>query len=142
MNKLEYWKCKVWDDGLTLKLLVKFLKEHKLMHRVYTNVFKLLPNYYWNELYYPNPFGIGGFFLRYGKDIRSYQENGGIPIMNDLVLSQLWKFYVLERIDMYPQPHRSELKKALTFQIRNNGYRGDEEVKRLFEIHHLTPIKK
>jgi hypothetical protein len=109
------------------------------MHRAYTKVFKLLSDYYWEGLYYPNNFGVGGFFLRYGKDIRKCQENGGIPIMDDLVLSQLWKFYVLERIDMYPQTHRSELLGALTFQIKNNGYRGDKEVKRLFEIHNLTP---
>lgn len=139
MIKLEYWKGNIWDDGLTLKLLVKFLKEHKLMHRVYTKVFKLLPEYYWQGLYYPTTFSVGGFFLRYGKDIEKNLDNE--PFMEDLVISQLWKFYVLERIDMYPQIHRNKLLGALTFQIRNNGYRGDEEVKRLFEIHNLKPTR-
>jgi hypothetical protein len=94
MINLEYWKGTIWDDGLTIKLLVKFMKEHHCMHRIYTRVFKLLPRYYWSELYYPSIYSVGGFFLRYGKDIRSYQEKG-MPIMDDLVLSQLWKFYVL-----------------------------------------------
>ena len=137
MIKLEYWKGKIWDDGLTIKLLIKFMKEHHCIHRIYTRTFKLLPIYYWNELYYPNIYSVGRFFLTYGKDIRRCQENGGVPIIDDLVLSQLWKFYVLERIEMYPQQHRTELKGVLTAQIKNNGYRGDEEVKRLFEIHNL-----
>ena len=141
MIKLEYWKDKIWDDGLTLKLLVKFMKEHHCMHRIYTRTFKLLPRYYWSKLYYPMTYNVGGFFLRYGKDIRRCQENEGMTIVDDLVLSQLWKFYVLERIEMYPQPYRTELKETLTFQIRNNGYRGDEEVKRLFEIHNLRSKK-
>jgi len=134
---MEYkWKGTIWDKGITIKLLVKFMKEHHLMHQAYLRANRFLPIELQEQLYYPPIDAVGKLFLKYGKNTRKSVGNG-IPCQEDLVLSQLWKFYVLERISQYPQKYQKSLIESLRFHLLNNGTRGSKEVEKLFKIHRI-----
>lgn len=84
--------------------------------------------------YYPSINNIGRTYIRWiGNHASTSIEQ------EDLVLSQLWKFYVLERIDMYGDnvERKREIEKHLKHQLECNGLRGNEEIKKLFEKYNL-----
>ena len=88
--------------------------------------------------YYPSINNIGRTYIRWV----GYYASAHIE-QEDLVLSQLWKFYVLERIDMYGDDvyRKREIEKHLKHQLECNGFRDNEEIKKLFEKYNLTNLK-
>lgn len=106
------------------------------MHQAYLRVNPFLPRELQEQLHYPCLEAVGKLFLRYGKNARK-SVGGGIPCQEDLALSQLWKFYVLERISQYPQKYQKSLIESLRIHLRNNGTRDSKEVEKLFKIHRI-----
>lgn len=128
----------VWDDGVVIKLFIQFLKKHHCMHNLYGNLsrFGLLSNDKLTMIMrYPLLGDMGVLFIRYGKSKESLKT--GVARQEDLVLSQLWKFYLLERINQFPIKIQQDVENILKYDIMNNGYRGNEEIKKLFVEHNL-----
>ena len=135
----DIWDKK-WDKGLTIQLFIKFLKQYKCLHNFYGYMSdyersaKYVPYHYF--FYYPSHFGIGRLFIMYGINKKESSKNG-LASKKDLLLSQLWKFYLLERLDKYPEEYRKDIEKHLRQQLKDNGIRGSEELKQLFQKHHI-----
>ena len=136
------WKNE-WDKGLTLKLFIEFLKQHKCVHNLYGylsshghytsgyNLFTL------DNFSYPIYSNVGRMFIKYGKNTIQCEKNGAVPVKKDLILSQFWKFYVLERLDKYPKDARRGIRVYLREQLENNGVRGNQELEQLFEKYQI-----
>ena len=118
-----------WDNGLTIILFVNFLKAHHCMHRIYGKSCDL------KSIQPLSPSQVGRLFLKYGcDDVYRHSHNGFYP-QQDLILSQMWRFYVLENIEKFSIKGKAQLLESLNFQIRQNGDRRNEELKRLFIKH-------
>jgi hypothetical protein len=127
----------VWDDGVVIKLFIQFLKKHHCMHNLYGTLSRrgLLSNDKLTMIMaYPSIGDMGLLFLRYAK--KENLKTGEIK-QGDLVLSQLWKFYLLERINQFPIQTQQFIESILKGSILNNGYRDSEEVKKLFVEHNF-----
>ena len=78
----------------------------------------------------------------YSDFILNFSKNN-VKDKNYLVLSQLWRFFLLEEIEnkkYMPRTFTVEgLKSTLKFCIRNNGYRGNSTIKELFKKHNIEP---
>ena len=127
----------IWDDGVVIKLFIQFLKKYHRMHNLYGNSSRLV-------MTYPLMWDMGHLFIRYGKSKESLKTR--VARQEDLVLSQLWRFYLLERINQFPIKNQQIIESILKDSILHNGYRGSEEVKKLFVEHNLkssrTQFKK
>ena len=121
-----------WDKGLTLKLFVKFLKKHHYLQNFYGYIHRKNCGFL-----YPPISHIPDMFMSYGKNYKGFVANGFISIKKDLVLSQLWRFYVLRRIDKYPERSREKIKEFLIGRIKYNGVRDDGRLKRLFNKYNI-----
>jgi hypothetical protein len=127
----------VWDDGVVIKLFIQFLKKHHCMHNLYGTLSRrgLLSNDKLTiVMTYPLMGNMGLLFIGYGK--KESPKTREIK-QEDLVLSQLWKFYLLERINQFPIKNQQIIENILKNDIMNNGYRGSEKIKKLFVEHNL-----
>lgn len=121
---------KEWDNGLTMKLFIEFLKKHNCVQNFYGYM-----TTYRDWFIYPNCSNIGRMFIKFGKSIEEGKKNDGIIRQKDLQLSQLWKFYLLERLEKFPENNRKTIKLTLEEQLEINGIRKSQEIKDLFVKH-------
>lgn len=79
----------------------------------------------------------------YSDFILNFSKNN-VKDKNHLVLSQLWRFFLLEEIEnkkYMPRTFTVEgLESTLKFCIRNNGYRGNSTIEELFKKHNIEPF--
>ena len=126
----------VWDNGITIKLFIKFLKERHILHRLYGKEYSDSVYSVDTFSYYPSLTSIPSLYIRFGAN----QENKGnyrITSKEDLIESQIWKFYILEHLDEYPAHCRYEINKYIRERIASNGWRGSEKVRELMEEHEI-----
>ena len=126
MTKYDY----NWDNELTQKLFVKFLKKYGLMDALYA--IRGI-GYTFRPLSIRR---IGDFFIEVfetPEDERYFRCS-----YNRLQLSQLWRFYLLENVDEYPNRDRDLMRSTITSSISNNGYRESKEIRELFEKYNIT----
>lgn len=120
-----------WDNGLTQKLFVKFLKKYGLMDALYA--IKGI-GYTFRPLSIRR---ISDFFIDVfeSTDDEYYFRCS----YNRLQLSQLWRFYLLENVDKYPYPNgdRYLMKNDITSSISHNGYRESKEIRELFKKYNI-----
>lgn len=125
----------------THKLFNSFLKKHKLFGRYFYNYF-----FYRNDMsleltsFSTNEFIPGRlalYFLLNAKDFKYYYANKYSISDEDLVLSQLWRFYLLENLDMFPISLRASIKANLRKTILGNGTRRNEEIINLMKKYDL-----
>ena len=120
------------DDFKILKMLfAKFLKKHKIMAKMYKNLYDI--------------------FIVRNKEVRlgsehdmyiNYRLNNLIfPETDDLVMSQLWRFYLLENINLFNTSIREIIKRNTQRGIENNGTRGSEELEKLFDKYNISKRK-
>lgn len=118
-----------WDNGLTQKLFIKFLKKYGLMDALYAIKgfgYKLRPvsirmiTDYFIDVF-PHVEDEHYFRCSYGR----------------LQLSQLWRFFLLEHVDEYHEKDRKNIKSYITSGLSNNGYRGSKEVRELFKKYNI-----
>jgi len=131
------WSDK-WDNGVTIKLFVKFLKKKHVMHRLYAKLMVDSVYQLRNRILtcYPSVYAIPSLYIRYCIDEkRARGKNDGIPTKEDLVESQLWKFYILKHIDKYPSDLRNGVKNVVKEKLESNGTRGSDKIKHLMEKH-------
>lgn len=133
------FECK-WDKGVTIKFFIKFLKANNCMPNLYEwmSTLQLGQNNSYYSFIYPMPTTIGRLYINYGLNKKRIRKNEPFMPLDDLILSQLWKFYVLERIEMYPQTWQSTIIRNLKNQITSNGCRDDYKLKKLFKKHGLA----
>jgi hypothetical protein len=132
----EKWN-KEWDNGLTMKLFIEFLKKHNCVQ----NFYGYMTTYRRDLFSYPNCSNIGRMFIKFGKSIEEDKKNGDIICLKHLQLSQLWKFYLLERLEKFPENNRKTIKLHLEEQIERNGIRNSQEIKGLFVKYGLVTRK-
>ena len=126
MTKYDY----NWDNGLTQKLFIKFLKKYGLMDALYAIR---------GIGYTFRPLSIrrmGDFFIEVFETFED--ERYFRCSYNRLQLSQLWRFYLLENVDEYPNRDRDLMRSTITSSISNNGYRESKEIRELFEKYNIT----
>lgn len=113
-----------------LPLFFRFVKERKMM----------------TDLYRYISFKRHGKFFMYSKlgcsslviDILDNAIRDKIGRVNVLVLSQLWRFYLLEHIgEIPPSNHQRLLFSDTLEEIKSNGTRCNDELKQLFKKHNL-----
>ena len=129
------WSDK-WDNGVTVKLFAKFLKKKHVMHRLYAKLMEDSVYQLRNRIHitsYPSVYAIPSLYIRYGIDEIARDKNDGIPTNEDLVESQLWKFYILKHIDDYPSDLRNGVKNVVKEKLESNGTRGSDKIKHLME---------
>ena len=126
-----------WDNGLTLKLFVKFLKKHHCLQNFYGYIHRNGDDFLDGGFLYPPMSHIPDMFMSYGKNYKGCIANGFISIKKDLILSQLWRFYVLGRIDKYPERSKEKIKEFLIGRIEYNGVRDNKKLKRLFNEYNI-----
>ena len=114
-----------------LPLFFRFVKEHKMM----------------TDLYGYISFKKHGMFFMYSKlgfpslviDKLDFAFGDKIGYKKALVLSQLWRFYILEHINEMPHSiHQSFLLSDTIKEIKSNGTIGDEKLKQLFKKYKLS----
>lgn len=125
----------IWDNGVTIKLFVKFLKERHILHRLYGKGYRDSVYSVVTFSYYPSACAISSLYIKFGVDQAKKDERYGIPCKEDLVESQMWKFYILEHLNKYPIERRYEVEKCVREKIASNGWRGSEKVRELMEAH-------
>ena len=126
MTKYDY----NWDNGLTQKLFIKFLKKYGLMDALYAIR---------GIGYTFRPLSIrrmGDFFIEVFETFED--ERYFRCSYNRLQLSQLWRFYLLENVDEYPNRDRDLMRSTITSSISNNGYRESKEIRELFKKYNIT----
>ena len=119
-----------WDNGLTQKLFVKFLKKYGLMDALYA--IRGI-GYTFRPLSIRR---IGDFFIEVFETFED--ERYFRCSYNRLQLSQLWRFYLLENVDEYPNRDRDLMRSTITSSISHNGYRESKEIRELFEKYNIT----
>lgn len=125
----------VWDNGVTIKLFIKFLKERHILHRLYGREYHYSVYSVERFRYYPSVCGIPSLYIKFGADQAKKVELYGASCNEDLVESQLWKFYILKHLNKYPAHCRYEINNYVRERIASNGWRGSEKVRELMEEH-------
>jgi hypothetical protein len=72
---------------------------------------------------------LGDLFLDYATS----KKKGSLLEQDDLALSQLWRFYILENISEFPIGFKDTLVKRLKQTISLNGKRNSKEVEELMK---------
>ena len=141
--KERHWES-VWDNGLTIRLLMKFLKKHGIAHRIYEQFCEQSKNkhnlWFWSGVY-PSIYSVGGVYLAFACPTKIGER---YP-QKDLVLAQLWRFEVIANIEEYKHicpSHSIDLYNSIKSAIILNGNRGSEEVKTLFEKYNFKPYRQ
>jgi hypothetical protein len=80
------------------------------------------------------------------SDVVNTITKGRVKVRNHLVISQLWRFYLLEKInkgEFIPEKlNLRDLGLMLRTHIKNNGYRGSFTIKELFKKHGFKSNKE
>ena len=119
----------VQDDKETCKkLLIQFLKMHHLMHYIYN---------YERKAIIPTK---GKISLRFADAFIDRTIDQILP-MYDLQMSQLWRFYLLEHLDLFKPSNQAFLEMDIRSCLANNGTRKSKELEELFKKHGIIPKK-
>ena len=113
------------DNKVTVKLFMQFAKMNDIkMDILYENAetfFKLT-----------SKLGvIGDLYLFCGRRFTTYLS------MEELILSQLWRFFVYDNLKLYSDDIKDKVRRSLIDNILINGDKGDERLKKLFKKYNL-----
>ena len=113
------------DNKVTVKLFMQFAKMNDIkMDILYENAetfFKLT-----------SKLGvIGDLYLFCGRRFTTYLS------MEELILSQLWRFFVYDNLKLYSDDIKDKVRRNLIDNILINGDKGDERLKKLFKKYNL-----
>ena len=120
------------------KLLIQFLKKNRLMYRLYHNrkCGVSIPLLTESDKSLPPSFileKISRHFLNCAKDIDYYKATKFRFSREDLDLSQLWRFYVLENLHLFHSfKWRNVISSMLRAKLKINRNKGNEELEKLF----------
>lgn len=108
-----------------LKLFLRFVKERGLIKQLYNRIAR------WHGQFYVYS------YLRC-TSLAFDNLDFGLERYKLLVLSQLWRFYILEHIDELPASiHQRLLLSDTIKEIKANGDRSNGELKELFKKHNI-----
>ena len=113
------------DDKVTVMLFMQFARRNGIkMDILYENAetfFKLT-----------SKLGvIGDLYLFCGRRFTTYLS------MEELILSQLWRFFVYDNLKLYSDDIKDKVRRSLIDNILINGDKGDERLKKLFKKYNL-----
>lgn len=121
--------------------LIRFFKKEKLYSTFQRMKYEVNRNKYVVDKIILDAMGYIGEYV----DVVNTITKGRLKNRNHLVVSQLWRFFLLEEIekgDFEPELFNvRELGMQLKLRIQNNGYRGSDTVKQLFKKHGLKSNK-